>query len=73
MVNTCRIGKLPEEALGALVRQVFPLSPKGIIDHLKLRQPGYLQTAAYGHFGHPKFAWERTVATDELLANARKA
>ena len=72
MVNTYGTGKLPEEALGELVRQVFPLSPKGIIDHLKLRQPGYLQTAAYGHFGQSEFAWEHTDAADELLAKAKK-
>lgn len=72
MVNTYGTGKLPEEALGELVRQVFPLSTKGIIDHLKLRQPGYLQTAAYGHFGQPEFAWEHTDAADELLAKAKK-
>ncbi len=73
MVNTYGTGKIPEETLGAVVRQVFPLSPMGIIDHLKLRQPGYLRTAAYGHFGQPEFTWERTDAADELLAKARKA
>ena len=73
MLNTYGTGKLPEETMAALVREVFPLSPKGIIDHLKLRQPIYLQTAAYGHFGRPEFAWERTDATDELLAKSRKA
>ena len=73
MVNTYGTGKLPEETFAALVREVFPLSPKGMIDHLKLRQPTYLRTAAYGHFGRPEFAWERTDATDELLAKARKA
>ena len=73
MVNAYGTGKLPEEALAALVRQVFPLSPKGMIDHLKLRQPVYLKTAAYGHFGRSEFAWERTDATEELLAKARKA
>ena len=73
MVNTYGTGKLPEKALSALVREVFPLSPKGMIDHLKLRQPVYLKTAAYGHFGRPEFTWERTDATDELLVKARKA
>ena len=73
MVNTYGTGKLPEETLAALVRQVFPLSPKGMIDHLKLRQPVYLKTAAYGHFGRPEFAWERTDAKVELLAKAKKA
>ena len=47
MVNTYGTGKLSEDALPALVREVFPLSPKGIIDHLKLREPVYLKTAAY--------------------------
>ena len=73
MVHTYGTGKLPDDTLAALVRQVFPLSPKGMIDHLNLRQPGFLKTAAYGHFGRPEFAWERTDATDELLARARKA
>ena len=48
------------------------LSPKGMIDHLKLRQPIYLKTAAYGHFGRPEFAWEQLDATDELQAKAKK-
>ncbi len=72
LVNTYGTGKLPENMLPALVRKVFPLSPKGMIDHLKLREPIYLKTAAYGHFGRPEFPWERLNATDELLANAKK-
>ena len=71
MVNSYETGKLSDEALSKLVRQVFPLSPHGIIDHLKLRQPVYLKTAAYGHFGRPEFTWERVDATDELLAKAQ--
>ncbi len=72
MVNTYETGKLSDEALSKLVRQVFPLSPHGIIDHLKLRQPVYLKTAAYGHFGRPEFTWERVDATEELLAKAQR-
>ena len=72
MVNSYETGKLSDEALSKLVRQVFPLSPHGIIDHLKLRQPVYLKTAAYGHFGRPEFAWERVDATEELLAKAQR-
>jgi len=70
MVNTYGTGKLSDEALSKIVRQVFPLSPNGIIDHLKLRQPVYRKTAAYGHFGRKEFAWEHVDATDELLARA---
>ncbi len=70
MVNTCGTGKLSQDALSALLREVFPLSPKGIIDHLKLLQPVYLKTAAYGHFGRSdvEFTCERVDATNELLA-----
>ena len=70
MVNTYGTGTLGEDALAALVRKVFPLSPAGMIDHLKLRRPIYLPTAAYGHFGRPEFAWERVDAVDELLAES---
>jgi S-adenosylmethionine synthetase len=73
MVNTYGTGTIPDEALSALVRDVFPLSPGGIIDHLRLREPIYLKTAAYGHFGREEFAWERVDATDELLAGAGEA
>ena len=74
MVNTYGNGKLPEETLSVLVRKVFPLSPRGIIDHLKLWQPIYLKTAAYGHFGRSdiEFTWERMDATEELLAKVKK-
>jgi len=72
MTNTYGTGKLSNEALSKLVRQVFPLSPGGIIDHLKLRQPVYCPTAAYGHFGRKEFAWERVDAIDEMRAKAKR-
>lgn len=72
MVNTYGTGTLSEAALARLVRDVFPLSPKGMIEHLKLREPVFLRTAAYGHFGRPEFTWERVDAVDELLAKAGK-
>jgi len=72
MVNSFGTSRISETALPTLVRQVFPLSPKGIIDHLKLRGPIYRNTAAYGHFGRSEFAWEQVDMIDELLAKARK-
>jgi S-adenosylmethionine synthetase len=44
-----------------LVRRHFPMTPSGIIEHLKLRRPIYKKTAAYGHFGRsePEFTWEK--------------
>lgn len=73
MVNTYGTGELSDVALAKLVRKVFPLSPHGIIDHLKLREPVYRNTAAYGHFGRPEFAWEKVDATEELLVAVRNA
>jgi S-adenosylmethionine synthetase len=73
MVNTYGTGKIPEEAFATLVRKVFPLSPAGMIDHLKLRTPIYAKTAAYGHFGRPEFTWERVDAIDELWAKTKNA
>ncbi|MBZ5856952.1 methionine adenosyltransferase [Flavihumibacter profundi] len=72
MVNTYGTGKIDENKLAAIVRKVFPLSPKGMIDHLKLRTPIYLKTATYGHFGRPEFTWEQLDALDELIAKAGK-
>jgi len=70
MVNTFGSGQLPDAALAKLVRQVFPLSPRGMIEHLDLRRPRYLETAVHGHFGREEFAWERLDAVDELRAKA---
>ena len=73
MVNSYGSEKLADEALSKLVRQVFPLSPHGIIDHLKLRQPIFRQTAAYGHFGRKGFTWERVDTKKGLLAKVKYA
>ena len=53
---------LDPERLVKAIREVFPLTPKGIIEHLKLRKPIYQATSAYGHFGREEagFTWERT-------------
>jgi len=62
LVDTKDTEKTNVERIEKLVRKHFPLTPKGIIDHLKLRRPIYKQTAAYGHFGRnePDFTWEKT-------------
>jgi S-adenosylmethionine synthetase len=50
------------EKIEKLIIKHFPLTPRGIIEHLKLRRPIYKRTAAYGHFGRnePGFTWEKT-------------
>jgi S-adenosylmethionine synthetase len=62
LVDTFGTGKVHADELVKLVRANFELTPKGIIDSLKLRRPIYQQTAAYGHFGRTEdeFAWEKT-------------
>lgn len=45
---------------------------KIIVPHLRLMEPVYLKTAAYGHFDRDEFTRERVDATKELLARARK-
>lgn len=64
-VDTDGTGKIADEKLAEIARKIFPLTPRGIIEHFKLRNPIYLQTAAYGHFGRKGFPWE---ATDKVAA-----
>ena len=66
MVDTFGTGD--EEALTKLVNTHFDLTPVGIIERLKLRQPIYRNTAAYGHFGReePGFTWEETNYVEKL-------
>jgi len=72
LVDTFRTGKIPQERILELVRQFFPLTPKGIIDYLDLRRPIYKKTAAYGHFGRqePEFTWEKTDLADKIKKEA---
>jgi S-adenosylmethionine synthetase len=67
-VNTFGTGKISDEQIVKLVREVFDLRPRGIIEMLDLRRPIYRDTAAYGHFGRelPNFTWEKTDKADEL-------
>jgi S-adenosylmethionine synthetase len=71
-VNTEGTGRVSDRRLERLVREVFPLSPRGIIEDLKLRRPIYRQTAAYGHFGRSGdgFSWESVHRAAELRAAA---
>ena len=68
MVNSFGTGLVKEEKLIQLVRDIFPLTPLGIIDYLDLRRPIYKQTAAYGHFGRTEkgFSWEMTNQAEEI-------
>ena len=65
-VDTFGTGKLPDDELAGIVREVFDMRPAAIIDRLDLRRPIYRATASYGHFGRDGFPWEETDADDRL-------
>jgi S-adenosylmethionine synthetase len=85
MIETFGTGTLPQEALEDAVRQVFDLTPAGIIQALNLRNPIYRPTAAYGHFGRvPErrrvgdrdlelFTWEHADRVEELKVAGERA
>jgi S-adenosylmethionine synthetase len=62
MIDTHGTSQADERTIEKAVRKHIPLTPQGIIDHLKLRRPVYRPTAAYGHFGRTEdsFTWEKT-------------
>ncbi|MFA5021868.1 MAG: methionine adenosyltransferase [Patescibacteria group bacterium] len=68
LVNTEGTAKVDEGKIEQVVREVFPLKPAGIIEHLKLLRPIYRKTTCYGHFGRndADFTWEKTDKADEL-------
>ena len=84
MVDTFGTGVLPGPALEAAVREVFDLTPGGIIEALALRTPIYRPTAAYGHFGRSAeqgtvgrhavrfFSWEDTAIAARLRDVAQR-
>ena len=61
-VNTFGTGKKPDEELANMVREKFDLTPNGIIEYLKLREPIYTKTTNYGHFGKEDLEWEKISA-----------
>jgi len=72
LVETFGTCKVDPAKISDLVRANFKLTPKGIIDSLKLRRPIYCKTAAYGHFGRndPDFTWEATDKAAQLASEA---
>jgi S-adenosylmethionine synthetase len=72
MVDTFGSGVISDDKISAIVRDVFQLKPKQIIETLDLLRPIYRPTAAYGHFGRnePGFTWEQTNRVDMLREKA---
>lgn len=65
-VNTFGTGKLADNDLADIIVKEFDLRPTAIIEKLNLDSPVYKETASYGHFGNPDFAWEKTDKAEEL-------
>ncbi|HPP87084.1 MAG TPA: methionine adenosyltransferase [bacterium] len=71
-VNTFGTNKIEEEKIEKAVMSIFDLTPRGIIETLKLKQPIFLKTASYGHFGRSMFSWEKTDKVEELKSLLKK-
>ncbi|MCH8034166.1 MAG: methionine adenosyltransferase [Bacteroidetes bacterium] len=65
-VDTKGTGVIPDSEISKMINKEIDLTPKGIIERLKLRRPIYQQTAAYGHFGREEdgFTWENLDLVD---------
>ncbi|MHC4266024.1 MAG: methionine adenosyltransferase [Planctomycetota bacterium] len=71
LIDTEGTAKISEEKISQIVRHLFPLTPKRMINHLNLSRPIYSQTSHGGHFGRnlPNFTWEKT----DMVKKIRKA
>ena len=70
-VDSYGTGRVPDERLVYIVKEAFDLRPKAIIQQLDLLKPGYIKTAAYGHFGRDEFTWEALNRVDDLKSIAK--
>ena len=68
LVETFGTEKVAPDKISSVINEVFDLRPAAIIHELKLRNPIYAQTAAYGHFGREDedFTWEQLNKVDDL-------
>lgn len=71
-VNTFGTGVIDDDSFAKVVREVFDLRPKAIIDHLHLAAPIYRKTSNYGHFGKEGFSWEETDMIKEVKQAVEK-
>ncbi|MDK1030371.1 MAG: methionine adenosyltransferase [Planctomycetia bacterium] len=67
-VETSGTGELQDVKIARLIREVFPLTPRSMIEYLDLLRPIYKLTASGGHFGRelPEVTWERIDRVEDL-------
>jgi S-adenosylmethionine synthetase len=75
LIDTHGTAQIAEFTISKLIREHFPLTPRGIIDYLDLRRPIYRTSARHGHFGRPPgddgtFSWEKMDMANVLRAAA---
>jgi S-adenosylmethionine synthetase len=72
LIETFGTEHVPIRVIRQLVDKHFDLRPGAFREYLKLHRPGYLPTAAYGHFGRTDqgFSWEETDRAEVLRAEA---
>ncbi len=72
LVDTRGTGKMEESKIEKIIRDVFPLKPKGMIEYLNLRRPVFRDTARFGHFGRTgdAFTWESTAMAEKIKGMA---
>lgn len=68
LVRTFGTGKFSDDKMTKMVKELFPLKPSQIIDHLQLKYPRYYPTSSYGHFGRKNdlFTWEKLDMVDKV-------
>ncbi|MFQ6617304.1 MAG: methionine adenosyltransferase [Fidelibacterota bacterium] len=69
LIDTHGTGKVEDHKLENVVRSIFDLTPRGMIEYLNLRRPIFKKTSVYGHFGRndDDFTWEKTNRVDDIL------
>jgi len=72
LIDTFGTSKIDPQKIFTIVKDLFDLTPKGIIEKLDLRRPIFKKTAAYGHFGRndPDFTWEKTDMAETIRKEA---
>ena len=66
MVDTFGTGVVDDSVFEKVIKEVFDLTPNGIIESLDLRRPIYKKTATYGHFGRDIFSWEECNRVNDI-------
>jgi S-adenosylmethionine synthetase len=71
-INTFGTGKVGDDKIVEIVKNVFDFRPQAIINNLSLTEPQYAKSASYGHFGRSVFNWEKLDKVEEIKSYLAK-